>query len=367
MPHFIFSSHDGYGLGHVRRNTLIARALLAACPDATATIVTGIPRRPAWLVGEERLDVVSVPQLVKDAEGVYANPGMSFESAIRARAEAFDRVVLATRPDVVVVDRHPFGIAGELRSGLAAARAAGARTVLGLRDVLDDAAAVRIELEGAGWDGVDEAYDEVLVYGDPILCDHEREYGLPLAPTYCGWVTERPAAAVVEHDLVLVAAGGGGDGQAVRTLGVELLLRRADRRGILIAGPYAQATAVHAELAERLVVTSEAPGCAPLLARAGAVVMMAGYNTTSEALAAGVRPILMPRRSPRREQAIRALRLAALGLADVVDHGADAGEVAWLLDRPRRLAPGAVEAAGIHLDGAERAAQRLLAAVGSAA
>ena len=66
---------------------------------------------------------------------------------------------------------------------------------------------------------------------------------------------------------------------------------------------------------------------------------MAGYNTTVEALAAGVRPLLVPRRSPRREQAIRATRLASLGLADIVDEDATVDEVSWLLRRPRRLDP----------------------------
>ena len=58
---------------------------------------------------------------------------------------------------------------------------------------------------------------------------------------------------------------------------------------------------------------------------------MAGYNTTFEALAAGIRPVLVPRRNPRREQAIRASRLTALGVADIVDEGVPVEEVDWLL------------------------------------
>ena len=65
----------------------------------------------------------------------------------------------------------------------------------------------------------------------------------------------------------------------------------------------------------------------------------------------------MPRRAPRREQAIRAIRLAAvMGAADVVDGEASAEEVTWLLARPPLLPPGALDAAGIRPDGAERAA-----------
>jgi predicted glycosyltransferase len=87
---------------------------------------------------------------------------------------------------------------------------------------------------------------------------------------------------------------------------------------------------------------------------------MAGYNSTVEALAAGQRPILFPRRSPRREQAIRAGRLASLGLADVVDAGAPASEVHWLLNQSRRTGPSRLKAAGIRLDGADVAARQLL-------
>ena len=92
-------------------------------------------------------------------------------------------------------------------------------------------------------------------------------------------------------------------------------------------------------LADRISLVRDTPGCGPLFARADRVVQMAGYNSTFECLAAGVRPVLVPRRTPRREQVIRATRLAALGLADVVDEPASAAEVAWLLRRPRALAP----------------------------
>ena len=67
--------------------------------------------------------------------------------------------------------------------------------MLGLRDILDEPSAVEAELAGDGWDGVADLFDEVLVYGERVLCDHEREYGLPVTPRYTGWVVDsgRPA------------------------------------------------------------------------------------------------------------------------------------------------------------------------------
>jgi predicted glycosyltransferase len=121
------------------------------------------------------------------------------------------------------------------------------------------------------------------------------------------------------------------------------------------------------EPGDRLRVLRNMSDCAGLMAQAGAVLQMAGYNSTLEALAAGVRPILVPRRAPRREQAIRAVRLAAMDVADVVDPEVSPGELTWLLGRPRVLPPGALDAAGIRLDGAERAAAAISELVPGAA
>jgi predicted glycosyltransferase len=355
MARYLFASHDGFGLGHVRRNTLVARAILAREPDAEIVVVTGLPMRPAWL--GQGVRVVPVPALLKDSAGAYRNPGMSVEQALGARSAAFRAAVDELRPDVVVVDRHPYGTAGELKAGLYAAKHNGAALVLGLRDILDQSAAVEAELAGAGWDGVPELFDEVLVYGERILCDHEREYGLPVAPRYTGWVADSSGPHTREPGLVVVSAGGGGDGAQVFDLGTDLARRMPDARFVVVAGPYATRDVT---AAGNLTVLRDAPGCAELFARATGVVQMAGYNTTVEALAAGLRPVLVPRRNPRREQAIRASRLTALGVADTVDEGVPAEEVDWLLGRDRLLPPGALTAAGIRLDGAERAAAAVI-------
>jgi predicted glycosyltransferase len=150
----------------------------------------------------------------------------------------------------------------------------------------------------------------------------------------------------------------------VFALGAQLAPRRPDGRVVVVAGPYATRDV---EAAGNLTVLRDAPGCAGLFATATGVVQMAGYNTTVEALAAGLRPVLVPRRNPRREQAIRASRLTALGVADTVDEGVPVDEVDWLLARSRLLPEGALEAAGIRLDGADRAARAVsaLAAVGA--
>lgn len=354
-------SHDGFGLGHLHRNTLIAAALRRAHPTLRATLITGVATDPGWTEGRG-LDVVRMPPILKDSTGTYRGQGMDTADALGVRERLFRSAVAAERPDLVLVDRHPYGTGGELRRGLELAAAQGAVLVLGLRDVLDEPAVVREELAGTGWDGVADLFDEVLVYGSPSFVDHEREYGLPLHPSYCGWVTDSaPSTQRVPHTLA-VAAGGGGDGADVVRLAVGLVRRRPGWTGVVAAGPYAGAWDTLADdVAGRVRVVTDVRCCAGLFASAEAVVEMAGYNSTFEALRAGCRPILAPRRRPRREQAIRASRLASWGLADVVDAGSSIDEVDWLLDQPRTVTPQAVARAGITFDGATRAAERICA------
>ncbi|MDQ1626876.1 MAG: hypothetical protein QOI54_620 [Actinomycetota bacterium] len=360
MVNVLFYSHDGYGLGHVRRNSLIADALLDADPTNQVTIVTGLAKRPRWLT-DKRISVVTVPPLLKDGDGAYRNPGMTFEQAIRDRAMTFRAAVERICPDVIVIDRHPFGTGGELLLGLTLAKAQGARLILGLRDVIDEPAAVRAELAGEGWRDVPRIFDEILVYGERSLCDHEAEYGLPMRPTYCGWVCPPVARARPTRARLVISAGGGGDGDAVYQLGLQALRLRPEWEGCVVAGPYAANVPTDLVHDRRISIVRNATDCVGELSRASASLQMAGYNSTAEAIACGLRPILVPRRSPRREQAIRALRLSALGLADTADEHAHPSEVAWLLDRPRLLDPAAVTAAGVRLDGATRAAAHIQA------
>jgi predicted glycosyltransferase len=359
---YLFYSHDGFGLGHVRRNTLIGRAVLNLDPAARVSLVTGLAVRPEWMRRTARMSVHHVAPLLKAKDGSYRNTDAPFEVALRERETDFAELVETEQPAVVVVDRHPYGTAGELRRGLELAKKQGAVLVLGLRDVLDEPQVVAEEMGGLGWRDVADIYDDIVVYGRQHFVDHEAEYGLVKRPTYTGWVVEREPSQNVRRNLLVIAAGGGGDGAAVFELGARLLADSPELHGLFAPGPYADMAAVREasdRVAGRSNVTTNSAACGPLFARAEAILCMAGYNSTLEALSTGQRPILMPRRTPRREQAIRASRLAALGLADVVDEGADVAEVAWLLRRPRQLPPNALESAGIDFDGAAHTALRL--------
>jgi predicted glycosyltransferase len=355
-------SHDGFGLGHTRRNSRIASALRAAGSGVEVTVLTGVSSRHSWL-GADGVHVVRMPPLTKDAAGRYTGHGRPLVETLARRARIARDTVERTRPDLVLIDRHPFGVGGELRHALARARRLGAVVLLGLRDVLDSPEAVRTELAGPDWEGASRVVDEVLVYGDPRICDHVREYGLGTEPRYVGVVTAAPPAERAASDddgRVVVAAGGGGDGKNVLDLAATLVGLRRYPDVVAVTGPAADLS----DLPSGVRLVSPREDCTALFATATATVQMGGYNSTYEAVVSGLKPVLVPRRAPRREQAIRATRLSCLGLADVLDTGADVDELRWLLDRDRTTPAEVLAASGLALDGADTVARHILDLLG---
>src|SRR5213078_3267261 len=103
------------------------------------------------------------------------------------------------RPEVTLVEKHPFGARGEFRAGLESLKQRGGHAVLGLRDILDAPAVVRREWAEHGLqDRIAEVYDLVFIYGDRSVFDPITEYALPRSvaqrAVFCGYVVnhDRP-------------------------------------------------------------------------------------------------------------------------------------------------------------------------------
>jgi predicted glycosyltransferase len=365
------------GIGHVRRNACIARALAAASPPPAVLLIAGA-REAGGLPLPPGADCLTLPAYHKCPCGDYRSRSLGTEvaelTALRARAAA--AALEAFAPDVLIVDKVPRGALRELEPALEALRdRGGTRCVLGLRDVLDDPATVRREwADGAFAEAVHDYYDAVWVYGDPAVCDQGREYGYPAdvaaklcytgylarPPSHPGggappdWPRELPA----EARLFLCVVGGGQDGGAVAETFAAAFAAPGlppDARGVVVTGPYMppEDRARLARLAgPRLRVLTFVDDPEPLLARADRVVAMGGYNTVCELLGLGKRPLILPRVTPRREQLIRAERLARLGLLDVLPPGeqSPAAVAAWL----RREGPPPRPCGRVDLGGAAR-------------
>ena len=167
-------SHDTMGLGHMRRNLLLAQCLCASTLNVAILMIAGA-REAAAFAMPSNVDCLTLPALSKHGNGQYSCRHMPISlqeivtvrsSAIRAALEAFD-------PDVLIVDNVPRGAVHELDATLKSISASGrTRVVLGLRDVLDDPAVVRSEWRAsANEQAILDYYDAIWVYGDARVCD----------------------------------------------------------------------------------------------------------------------------------------------------------------------------------------------------
>jgi predicted glycosyltransferase len=309
--------------------------MVDADPAVSILILSGSP-----IIGSfdfrSRVDFVRVPGVIKLRNGEYVSLNLHIDidetlamrsSIIRHTADIFD-------PDLLIVDKEPLGLRGEVRDTLDLLQRRGTALVLGLRDVMDDPEALESEWERKqAVPALAEYYDEIWVYGLPQICDPLAGLSVPSGVrqrmTYTGYLRRTAGElqltpetrGIIDSEFLLVTPGGGGDGEAL----IDLVLsayehdRTIPHPALLVFGPFMlpEQRAAFATRAARLenvrAITFNAR-LESLMERAAGVVAMGGYNTFCEILSFDKRALIVPRTAPRLEQFIRTERAAELGL-----------------------------------------------------
>ncbi len=362
-------SHDTMGIGHMRRNTFIARLIADSPVPATMLLIAGA-REAGCFPLPPGTDCLTLPAYAKEPGGCYQARGLHgpVERLVHLRGRAIAAALEAFEPDVLIVDKVPRGALREMEEALRMLRVRGrTRCVLGLRDVLDDPAVVRREwMDDALLEAVHDYYDAVWVYGEKTVYDQVAEYGYPadmaakvrytgyLARPHCTLFRDIDGAELTplltgpSERLFLCMVGGGQDGGhlAEAFACVDFPPRT---RGVILTGPFMPSEIQNrlcrlAAANPRLRVVKFVTDPDLLLSVADRVVAMGGYNTVCELLSFGKRALVVPRVEPRREQQIRAERLHERGLLDVLhpDRLGPAALARWLMQpeeapRPRAM------------------------------
>lgn len=343
-PRLLIYGHDTYGLGHLRRNLTIAAGLTHEFPDLSILLLTGSPAVQHFAL-PPNVDYVKLPAVVKVADEEYQARVLRLEPGeiVRMRTALVREAVSGFAPDVVLVDHAPTGMKGELLPALEALRqfSPHSQVALGLRDIVDEPSRVRDNwTERDIYSVLDTYYDAILVYGTSRVMDVVTQYRLPpqvAAKTrYCGYLPRATSVAsalavraqycMPDERLVLVTAGGGGDGyQLLHSYLMGLEGTDAVQRvtSIIVTGPFMPAierASLEALAAKhgRVRLLEFADDMLGLMQAADLIVCMGGYNTLCEALSVGTRTLVVPRMVPRREQLLRAQAFAELGLVTML-------------------------------------------------
>ena len=334
-------SHDTYGLGHIRRSMAIASHLRGK--NANILIISGSP-----IVGRfdfpPQIDFVRVPGMIKMTNEEYLPLSIKInpKHALNIRRTIITATAKAFNPRLFIVDKAPLGLKREIIPTLQWLRRTqpDARTVLGLRDIMDDAESTRTDWEEKGvYEVLDQYYSEIWVYGNQDFYDPVLEYNIPESISrkmiFTGYIPRTvPKQALVrevrrdlglnrDEKLVVITTGGGGDGFKVMDSFLTMLedgRKPPPFRTVMITGPFMpnkERKEVMAR-ARRLQIRSHrfCRRMERMIGAADLVVSMGGYNTVCEILAQGKVSLIIPREEPRREQLIRAQVLKRHQLAD---------------------------------------------------
>jgi predicted glycosyltransferase len=380
-PKILLYSHDTFGLGNIRRTLLLAEELSGQYRGAAILLVTGSQMVHSFRI-PDGVDYIKLPCLDRvDAERYEPRFLRSWSEEVRrTRSAIMEKSVLGFEPDLMIVDKRPAGVDGELSDTLAEIRRKRLPTklVLGVRDILDEPERTRRTLQTNGsFETIERFYDEVWVYGSQSIFDTVREYGFPervaRITRFCGYLKRptvpRTRASGAPH--VLVTTGGGGDGTPMIEAyleGLASLPRNVALRTTVVFGPQMSESAREGVrgrfgyLAD-VTFTDFEPDLTRLYSESDIVVSMAGYNTVCELLSFGHHAILVPRAEPVREQLIRARLLAAQGLFDIVEPQ-DLKPSALISKVLAALKPVEVARTPFDLDGLPRIRERMRALLG---
>jgi predicted glycosyltransferase len=322
----------------LRRCRTIAEALSERFPELSVLILSGSP-----IIGSfdfpERVDFVRLPGVIKLSNGDYTarSPGRGLNETIALRGAIINQVADSFAPDLLIVDKEPLGLRGEMAKTLELLKGRGTRLVLGLRDILDDPVTLARE-----WDrknaipALEQFYDEIWVYGCEQIYDPLDGLDLPrrareitkftgyLRRHLPNFATPAPWPRLTERPFNLITTGGGGDGDAVIDWALTAYESSTPPRepGLFVLGPFMETTkqigftSRVAKLGrDRVAAIIFDPHFEQIEARAIGIIAMGGYNTFCEMLSLEKPTVIVPRTAPRREQLIRAERAQELALS----------------------------------------------------
>ena len=336
-------SHDTYGLGHIRRTMAIANHLRDH--NTNILILTGSP-----IVGRfsfpSQVDFVRIPGMIKKTNDEYKSLSIRIEEeqAMSIRTNIILATAQAFAPDLFIVDKEPLGLKREVLPTLQWLKTSqpNTKTVLGLRDILDDPEVIKNDWEEKNvYSYLTELYDEIWIYGDKSIYDPVKLYNIPEVihdrVVFTGYIPRTQQCRDIrekirkrfrimpEDKLVLVTTGGGGDGFEVLENYIEMhdyFPTSLPFKSIMITGPFMpkkKRESIKKQAKRHGIKTLPFhPRMEELIQAADMVISMGGYNTVCEVLTQQTPALVIPRETPRKEQLIRAKCLKTRKLVDYI-------------------------------------------------
>lgn len=318
------------GAGHLTRAAALARAF-AQEGHETTLVSGGGPSHPAGLDGISFVQLPPVRTIGTDFKTLLDEGGAPVHNfRLAERRILLLQTLRATRPDIIISELFPFGrrvLADEFMTLINEARRVRPRPLIlcSIRDIL--ASPSKPERTEEAHARLVKSYDAVLVHGDPQIVPLEATWPVderirPLIH-YTGYVDDDPEPIPQGvRNGILVSGGSSAASLPLYRAAITAATEITDKPWhILIGRGVAESdfVALHDSAPAHVTVERARPDFRTLLAQSELSISQAGYNTVVDLLRSGVRSVLVPFEAGHEtEQRLRAERLKALGLAEII-------------------------------------------------
>lgn len=340
QPRILVFTHDGRGLGHLRRLGRLGKILQE---HASVLFITG-HREASWLVPPEcefihlpNLDSLDPRRSRQWGRVPFLHDGLSVGRTLRR--DVISSTIGQFRPNAIILDYLPLGMEEEMLEFITqmpdCRKYFISRGILGspdqvYRDVLTPSAARALE----------EIYHMVIVMSDSKIIDMAKEYALSPAiadkTAYVGYAAERLSQGAIDNlrskrmtdksgSWVVCTAGGGKEGEFLIERCWEIAQIFPECYFDIVVGPRSRLLLESDEwcCGSRIHLIPADPRDLPLMhAAADVVVTRGGYNSLLEACMGNGRIIVAPIMTDY-EQVNHAKRLSAFRDIRVVEHLGD--------------------------------------------
>ena len=371
-----FHAESPFGLGHIRRATLLAQGMLdiglrpeiIGSPPPTQGF-PNLPDCPWHSLPAVRTHGETFTDLRTD------NDQKVDETLWQKRRDLIEHLFYQRRPDLIVTDLFPFGrraFSQELMALGALARKYDIPMICSLRDIIVSGTKTRYHAQSLERFALN--YQTALVHGDPqfMRLEETAPWITPIASrlSYTGFISspKPPDYPTGNDDLpfVLVSVGGGASGPRLLE---SLLIARAhpdmpDLPWRILIGPrmpQSQRQRLKAMAQKEITFIDDTDNLTAWMQRACFCLMQGGYNSIMELMNARKPALVIPYEGINRqetEQRLRAERLIPLGLHSLDEEKAAQGDLLASAIRKALDSP-PIDASTLDRNGGQRSAEIL--------
>src|SRR5205807_7385157 len=111
LKRILVYSHDTFGLGNTKRMLDISKHLVATYTNVSVLIISGSPMVHSFRI-PRHIDYIKLPCLTRTLDGFYDVKflGLTYDETVRLRTTLITSAILDFSPDLILVDKKPFGL-----------------------------------------------------------------------------------------------------------------------------------------------------------------------------------------------------------------------------------------------------------------